>query len=171
MARQKSSTSPSSGIALRGFAKVNLVDADTGAVQYESDWYPNAIVNSGMTMLVHRIASGTYAERASYPTHMDPATQTAAVNLTQTVASGEFGQRATTANSTNTGTSSNQFVNSFTASWNSTQATSAAIGALALYGSASGGSAYSIVLLTQTVSKQSTQTMNATYEWRFQTTS
>lgn len=165
MARQKKAQKD--GVYLRGFAKLQLVDATTGAIDYESPWYPNAITNTGMNMLIQRIASS--ASRGSlWPTHMDVASQSTAVNVTQTEALGTFGQRQTTANST--GTSGNSFINSFTASWNSTQATASNLGALAMYGSASGDSAFSIVLLTQTVSKSNTQTMNATYEWRFQTT-
>jgi len=165
MARPKKKTSD--GIALRGFAKINLVNADTGAVEYESPWYPNAITNTGMTIICQALGH-TGASSASFASYMDVATQSTAVNVTQTEALGPFGQRQTV--NRTTGTSGNSFINSFTASWNSTQATASNLGALAMYGTDTGNSAYSIVLLTQTVSKSNTQTMNATYEWRFVTT-
>lgn len=163
MARKSKSASDS--IKVSGFCRVAFFNKETGALEWDSGYQKNTLVDGGMTVVVQRLASSG-ANAGSYPTYMDVGTQTLGVSSNQTELTGALGVRSVV--NRTTATSGASYVARFTASWDSTQATQSTLGALALYGTNT-GAALSIVLLQSTVNKSSTQTMNATYEWRFAT--
>lgn len=158
MARRTTGTRET--VRVRGFARFALHNAETGAIEWDSGYHPNAITATGFQ---HYIVGPLGAiSNSSRPGYIVLATQTDAVNSTQTSASGEFDSRkqatfSFSANGTLQGT----------ASWNTDEATQSNLGALGFYATNTGGSIANVALLTATTSKNTNQTLSATLQWRF----
>jgi len=146
-------------ITVRGYGRIQLVNAKTGKIEGDSGWKQNAVTETGFDDAIVGAIGGIAA--SSQVTHMQLGTQTAAPSSTQTALSGEFGARqATTESLVGNGTLQ------ATASWATNEATQSTIGAVGLYGSSSGSSAFN-ALTVATSAKTTDQTLNATVQWRF----
>jgi len=159
MARRKSKTAADK-VGIKGFARLALQNAETGAVEWESGWVPNGLTDIGLQHYLCGVV-GAIAN-SSRPAYIALATQTAALTSTQDDPSGPFGGRKAAtftfaANGTLEGT----------ASWATNEATGSNIGALSFYATDTGGSCANVALLAATTSKSTAQTLSASLQWRF----
>ena len=159
MARRKSSTARDT-VQIKGFARLALQNAETGAVEWESGWVPNALTDIGFQHYLVGVVGGI--ANSSRPAYIALATQTAAATTTQDDPSGPFGGRkAATFSFSANGTLQG------TASWDTNEATGSNIGALSFYATDTGGSCANVALLAATTSKSTAQTLSASLQWRF----
>ena len=147
-------------VQIRGFARLALRNAETGAIEWDSDYCPNQVTDVGFQYAI--VGCLMTDAGSSRPLYIALGTQTDAPTSTQDDISGPFGGRKSatksfSANGTLQGT----------ASWATDQATGSNIGALAFYATDTGGSAFSVATLTATTSKSTAQTLSATLQWRF----
>jgi hypothetical protein len=150
-------------IIIRGFARVQIGERGTGRVLGDSGWTRNTVTTPNAGGLTAYIAAKIGDVSGSKtPTHLQLATQSTAVDATQTSLTGETRVRkALTASTVATGTLR------MTASWSSTDNTAAVtIGSIAVYNTSSGGTLGSGATFT-TSQWASNQDVSATYEWRF----
>ncbi len=146
-------------ITIKGFGRVQLVDAKTGKIVGDSGWASNTITADGFQDYI--VGSIGALSGSSNVTHMQLGTQTDAPSSSQTSLSGEFGARkAVTVSFVANGTLR------ATANWGTNEATQSTIGAVGLYGTSTGGSIGN-VLTVATSNKTTDQQLNATVEWRF----
>lgn len=161
MARKKKS--PHTAISIRGFGRVQLGERGTGKILGDSGWFENTVTdNNGGGLTAYIAAKVGDVAGSKTPTHLALATQTAAMNATQTALTGETRVRkALTASTVATGTLR------MTASWSSTDNTAAiTIGAIGVHNHATTGTLASGATYT-TSQWASNQDLSATYEWRF----
>lgn len=147
-------------ITVRGFGRVQLVNAKTGKIEGDSGWNRNIVTDSGFDDAIVGAIGGIAA--SSQVTHMHLGTQTDVPVSTQTTMSGEHPDARQVTDESLVGAGTLQA----TASWATNQATDSTIGAVGLYGSLSGSSILN-VLTVATSNKTTDQTLNATVQWRF----
>lgn len=149
---------PVEGVKVRGFVRVQLVNARTGEIDVDKT-FENAITANGFQ---HYIAGSLGAIAGSKQvSHMQVATQTAAPTSSQTSASGEFeARKGVTASFTGNGTAQ------FTAQYATNEATQSTLGAVALYNTSAAGTAACVATFA-TSNKTTDQTLNITYQIRF----
>lgn len=146
-------------IQIRGFARVQLVNAKTGKIEGDSDWQKNVVTDSGFDDAIVGAIGGI--TNSSQVTHVQMGTQTAAAVSTQVAISGEFGARKATDESlVGNGTLR------ATANFATNENTQSTIGAVGLYGSSSGSSCLNVITVA-TSNKTTDQQANVTVEWRF----
>jgi hypothetical protein len=145
-------------ISIKGFGRVQLVNAKTGMIEGDSGWQQNTITQTGfedyLSSLLGNIAGSTQALVLAL------GTQTAAPNSTQTILVGEQTLRKTASNSV----VSSQTMR-MTQNW-ATDEVNVALGAIGAYNTTSGGSIAN-VLTYATTTKTTDQQLNATLEFRF----
>lgn len=146
-------------VTVRGFCRVQLMNVKTGKIEGDSGWKRNTITESGFDDAIVGAIGGI--TNSSQVTHVQMGTQTAAVNSTQTSISGEFGSRKATDESL-VGAGTLQATANFATNEN-TQST---IGAVGLYGSASGSSCLNVITVA-TSNKTTDQQANVTIQWQF----
>lgn len=150
-----------SGIVIKGFLRVQLLDKKTGKIIGDSGYVQNKATNEGLTNFARFIA----AQAGSYVVgYAAIGTQTAAVNVTQTDVIGrENAFKAV--NVSTSGTCTATFTCSYDGSNNSAAIN---VGAAGLFKTDSAGSM--VACQTFTTSNFSTnQNMNLTYQLRFAT--
>lgn len=146
-------------ITIRGWGRIQLVNVKTGKVEGDSGWKPNLITESGFDDAIVGAIGGI--TNSSQVTHVQMGTQTAAPASTQVAISGEFGTRKATDESlVGNGTLR------ATANFATNENTQSTIGAVGLYGSASGSSCLNVITVA-TSNKTTDQQANVTVEWRF----
>lgn len=151
-----------SEIHVRGFARVQAGVRDGGHLRIvgDSGWIKNTITNDGRnSYIAAKVGDVSGSKTVS---HLQLATQSTAVDATQTSLSGETRVRkALTASTLATGTLR------MTASWSSTDNTAAVtIGSIGVYNTSAAGTLGSGQTFT-TSQWNSNQDLSATYEWRF----
>ena len=135
-------------VRIRGFARMQVGERDTDGILHivgDSGWRQNTITTDnagGLTAYIPAKIGDVSGSKT--PTHLQLATQTAAMNATQTSLTGETRvRRALTASTIATGTLR------MTASWSSTDNTAAiTIGAIGVYNTSSAGTLGSGVTFT-----------------------
>ena len=155
-------------VRIRGFARMQIGERQLdGSIRLvgDSGWRKNTLTNPDAGGLTAYIAAKVGDVSGSKtPTHLQIATQTAAMNATQTSLTGETRVRkALTASTIATGTLR------MTASWSSTDnAAAITIGAIGVYNtSTAGAGTLASGALFTTSQWASNQDLSATYEWRF----
>ena len=147
------------GISVKGFGRVQLVNVRNGKIEADTGWQKNVITESGFDDAIVGAIGGIAA--SSQMTHLQIGTQTDAPASTQSTLSGEFGTRvAVTPTLVGAGTLQ------ATANWTTAQNTQSDSGAIAAYGTSSGGSCLN-ALTFATSAKTTDQEMNATLQWQF----
>jgi len=152
-----------SGIMVRGFARLQAGERQPdGSVRIvgDSGWIKNTITNDGRNSYIAAQVGNVSGSKLI--SHLQLATQSTAVDATQTSLLGETRVRkALTASTLATGTLR------MTASWSSTDNTAAVtIGSIGVYNTSSAGTLGSGQSFT-TSQWNSNQDLSATYEWRF----
>ena len=146
-------------ISIRGFARVQLVNAETGKIEADSGWQRNTVTESGFDDAIVGAIGGI--ANSSQVTHIQMGTQTDAPASTQTTLSGEFGTRkAATMSLVGNGTLRG------TANFATNENTQSTIGGVGFYGSSSGSSCLNAITVA-TSNKTTDQQANVTIEWRF----
>lgn len=148
-------------IKVRGFGRLQIVNAKTGKIEGDSRWCKNLITDTGFDDLIVGAIGGI--ANSSQVTHMALGTQTDAAVSTQTSMSGEAAwapRKTTTESLVGNGTLQ------ATASWDTDEATGSNIGSVGLYGTSTGGSIGNVILVS-TSAKTTDQTLNATVQWQF----
>lgn len=152
-----------SEINVRGFGRTQIGERQPdGSVRVvgDSGWFRNTITNDGRNSYIAATVGAVAGSKN--PTHLQLATQSTAVDATQTSLTGETRVRkALTASTLATGTLR------MTGSWSSADNTAAVtIGSIGVYNTSSGGTLGSGQTFT-TSQWNSNQDLSATYEWRF----
>lgn len=151
-------------IRVRGFCRVQagVRDKASGRLRIvgDSGWIKNTITNDGRNSYIAATVGAVAGSKVV--SHLQLATQSTAVDATQTALTGETRVRkALTASTLATGTLR------MTASWSSSDNTAAiTIGSIGVYNTSSGGTLGSGQTFT-TSQWNSNQDLSATYEWRF----
>lgn len=151
-------------VRVRGFCRVQagVRDKKSGRLRIvgDSGWIKNTITNDGRNSYIAATVGAVAGSKVV--SHLQLATQSTAVDATQTSLTGETRVRkALTASTLATGTLR------MTASWSSSDNTAAiTIGSIGVYNTSSGGTLGSGQTFT-TSQWNSNQDLSATYEWRF----
>ena len=146
-------------ITVKGFGRVQRVNAKTGKIEGDSGWKRNTITESGFDDAIVGAIGGIAA--SSQFTHLQIGTQTNAIVSTQVALSGEHGDRiAVTPTLVGAGTLQ------ALGTWATSQNNASSSAAIAAYGSSSGSSCLNGILFTAS-SKTTDQQMVATMQWQF----
>jgi hypothetical protein len=151
-------------VRVRGFCRVQAGVRDKKSrrlrIVGDSGWIKNTITNDGRNSYIAATVGAVAGSKVV--SHLQLATQSTAVDATQTSLVGETRVRkALTASTLATGTLR------MTASWSSSDNTAAiTIGSIGVYNTSSGGTLGSGQTFT-TSQWNSNQDLSATYEWRF----
>lgn len=161
--RRSRAKSVSSTIRIRGFCRLQIGETQPDGskkIVGDSGWFQNTFVNDGRNNYIAGKIGSVAGSKT--PTVFQIATQSTAVDATQTSLLGETNIRPTLAAVTvATGTLR------MTASWSSTDNTAAiTIGSIAVYNTTSAGTMGSGQTFA-TSQWNSNQDLSATYEWRF----
>lgn len=120
-------------VGIRGFIRGQLVNSETGKIEGDTDWIENSLTNTGLTVMADLIGGGANSYAIGYAV---AATQTAALNMTQTVMSGTVNSFKSVATAT-----SGTCTQTFTVSFGSASLTaSCVLGAVGLHKTNSAGS-------------------------------
>lgn len=160
--KAKRSQPPFESVRVRGFCRLQAGVRDKGRLRIvgDSGWIKNTITNDGRNSYIAATVGAVAGSKVV--SHLQLATQSTAVDATQTSLTGETRVRkALTASTLATGTLR------MTASWSSSDNTAAVtIGSIGVYNTSSGGTLGSGQTFT-TSQWNSNQDLSATYEWRF----
>ena len=159
---------PQTTVRIRGFARLQIGERQRdGSVKVvgDSGWRRNTLTTDnggGLTAYIAAKVGGVAGSKT--PTHLQLATQTAAVNATQTSLLGETRVRKTFNLDLSTiATGTLQMAGSWSSSDNTAQIT---IGAIAVYNTSSGGTMASGATFSSSV-WNSNQDLSATYQYRW----
>jgi spore maturation protein SpmB len=153
------------GLVVRGFVRAQLVDSDTGRIRGDSGWIKNKLTDAGLQNLANLIGGNASGYPVSYALC---GSQTAAVDMTQTMVVGSMNSFKQVATAT-AGTSGGSYVQTFTVSFGSASQTAAAnVGIVGLFRSSAAGSMYAAQTFA-TSQWNTNQDFNVTYQLRFAT--
>ena len=144
---------------VRGFGRVQLVNAKTGKIEGDSGWNRNIITQLGWESFLVKLLAGNAG--SSVASVLAVGSQEGAPSSTQTALSGEHGGRKV-ANRTDVGSQTMRM----TANWATDEANGDTLGAIGAYHTSTGGSIMN-VLTFATSQKTTSQQLNATLDFRF----
>ncbi len=157
----KESYPDTQGISVRGWGRVQLVNAKSGAVESDSGWHGNEITETGYaSYLCALLGATTGSIQASV---LAVGTQTDGPATTQTSISGENTDRVTATISVVASQTMRM-----TAQW-ATDEANVAVGAIGAYNTTSSGSIMNILTYASTL-KTTDQQLNGTIDFAFATT-
>lgn len=159
---QQELKTPAEGVRVRGFYRVQIVDAETGDVQGDSYWNENQVTNLGfnqyLVSALGSIAGSKYVSHVGLGTGGAPA-------ASDTSLSGEVGTRQGVTAATSSSSKTARFTATFAAGWH-TSASAHNISNIGLFNSSSGGTLFAGNTYASS-SCASNQAVNVTYDITF----
>jgi hypothetical protein len=149
---------PQQTISIRGFGRVQLVNAKTGKIEGDSGWKRNVVTEIGFQDYLSRLLGAIASSKQA--TVLALGTQTAAPSSTQTSITGEQTPRKTATNSVVSSKTMRM-----TANW-ATDEVNTSIAAIGAYNTTTTGSIANVLTFASTL-KTTDQQLNATLEFRF----
>lgn len=148
-------------VNIRGYGRVQLIDAKSKEIVGDSGWQQNEITRTGYAYYLCALLGATTGSVQA--TILALGTQTDAPATTQTSISGEHGDRETATRSVVASQTMRM-----TAQWDTDVATGSNLGAIGAYNTSSGGSVMNILTFA-TSAKTTDQQLNATLDFAFST--
>jgi len=160
MALGKAEEYESDHIRIRGWGRVQLVNAKSGEIEADSGWHGNEITQTGYASYLTALLGATTGSIQA--TVLAVGTQTDGPATTQTSISGEHGDRVTAARSVVASQTMRM-----TAQW-ATDEANVSVAAIGAYNTTSGGSIMNILTYASTL-KTTDQQLNGTIDFAFAT--